>query len=72
MASVGGAGSSQVPILMKRMTPNHDAELETRIWLAYYKAIDSKKSEDWSAFTSLVRQRRPERVSAMEKRLGLS
>lgn len=47
------------------------AELETRIWLQYYKAIASKDPQDWSAFTSLVRMRSPQQVSRMERAQGI-
>lgn len=52
-------------------TLSQDAELETRIWLAYYKAIDSKDPKDWSAFSALAKQRSPQMIARMEKRQGI-
>ena len=58
--------------MMNTVDLSRDSELEARIWIAYYKAIASKKPEDWSAFSSLVKQRSPEYIASMEKAQGIA
>jgi hypothetical protein len=48
-----------------------DAELETRIHVAYYKALSEWDRESWGELVRLIKQRSPEQVKRMEQRMGL-